>query len=1071
MSEKLTPLLAQYRKIKEQHKDTLLLFRVGDFYEMFYEDAAIGAKALNLTLTSRPHGPDNRIPLAGVPAKALDTYVGRLVAQGFKVAVCDQLELPDARKPVVRRDVVEVITPGTVTNPNLLEAKRNNFLLALSPAADRYGIAFADVSTGEFSVAEVPAESLVEEIQKIDPTEILIPHTWERTIQNSETGNQNSECPKPPDSGLSGPRSGPRNSAPSTSPPKTLDSGLWTLHSEFTPLDDYYFTQDYAFDKLSTHFGVANLDGFGIGTMTEGICAAGAILHYLEETQRTALNHIRKISPYQSGDFLLIDRISRRNLELVERTDYEDGRPTADGTLLSVLDRTHSPAGTRLLRRWVLAPLLNVEAIRARQDAVEELSHAGSPLDEIESLLDRIGDLERISSRIALERANARDLVALRSWLDLAPEIKKALGCTASSNSAICNRQSAILNHIGTGIEDFSAVTTDIGSNLVDDPPLAVNEGGMIRPGANAELDELRALASDTKGYIARLQETERERTGIPNLRVRFNSVFGYYIEVTKSYLGQVPKNYLRKQTVVNAERFITPELKEHEARVLNAEDRIKQLELELLSALRKRVAAETGRVLALSALLAELDALASLARVARDSGYTRPVVDDSTMLEIIGGRHPVVERLLAHQFIANDARLSANDERQPPNAEVGDPELAVRSSEIGVRTSDFPQIVILTGPNMAGKSTYLRQVALIAIMAQVGSFVPATSARVGVIDKVFTRIGASDDLSRGVSTFLAEMTETANILNNATTRSLVILDEIGRGTSTSDGVAIAWATVEYLHGGHKQTIQNPESRNQNPECPEPPASGRSAPGPRLRDSAPSSSPPITLDSGLWTLNSGLSGPHPESPDSGLWTLSSGLSSPRPKTLFATHYHELTDITQLLPRCANFSFTVREQNGQVLFMRKLKPGPADKSYGIAVAKLAGLPSSVISRAQQVQADFEKGEALSIGQLAPESDLALAADGKPGLYRAPGAPRGCPEFSGGVAMAADKPHKKSEVRTPNAEVPSSSFGARRSDLSEAVLAELSSADLDNLSPLQAFDLLLRLKQRLQEPKPD
>ena len=944
MSEKLTPLLAQYRKIKEQHKDTLLLFRVGDFYEMFYEDAAIGAKALNLTLTSRPHGPDNRIPLAGVPAKALDTYVGRLVAQGFKVAVCDQLELPDPRKPVVRRDVVEVITPGTVTNPNLLEAKRNNFLLALSPTADRYGIAFADVSTGEFSVAEVPADSLIEEIQKIDPTEILVPQS-------------------------SAPESGTR----------PLESSNPRILSSATRIDDYYFSQDYAFDKLSTHFGVANLDGFGIGTMTDGICAAGAILHYLEETQRTALNHIRKISPYQSGDFLLIDRISRRNLELVERLSFEDQRPTTEGTLLSVLDRTSSPAGTRLLRRWVLAPLLNVGAIHARQDAVEEFSHAGSPLDEVESLLAKLGDLERISSRIALERANARDLVALRTWLDLAPQIKQVLG----HSSLITHRSSLLLSRICDGIDDFSAVTADIAHTLVDDPPLAVNEGGMIRPGANKELDELRSLASDTKGYIARLQETERERTGIPNLRVRFNSVFGYYIEVTKSYLGQVPKNYLRKQTVLNAERFITPELKDHEARVLNAEDRIKQLELEVLSALRKRVAAETGRVLTLSGLLAELDVLSSLARVARDSGHTRPVVDNSTVLEIVGGRHPVVERLLAHQFIANDARLSANVEGEMSNAECP-------TSEFGLRHSDFPQIVILTGPNMAGKSTYLRQVALIAIMAQIGSFVPATKARVGVIDKVFTRIGASDDLSRGVSTFLAEMTETANILNNATTRSLVILDEIGRGTATSDGVAIAWATVEYLHG----KVESEEGAM--------PKSGHS------------SFPPPT----------------------------SGSPSPRPKTLFATHYHELTDITQLLPRCANYSFTVREQNGQVLFMRKLKKGPADKSYGIAVAKLAGLPSSVISRAQQVQADFEKGEALSINQLAPQSDLALAADRSPSDSLPP-------------APCSSLLSPQSSLLNPES----------------SVLADLKSANLESLSPLQAFDLLLRLKQRLAEERPD
>jgi DNA mismatch repair protein MutS len=921
VSKKLTPLLAQYRKIKRQHEDTLLLFRVGDFYEMFYEDAATGAKALNLTLTSRPHGPDNRVPLAGVPAKALDTYIGRLVAQGFKVAVCDQLEQPDARKPVVRRDVVEVITPGTVTNPDLLESRRNNFLLALSPAGDRYGIAFADVSTGEFSVAEIPADSLVEEVQKIDPTEILVPQAWE--------------------------------------------PGGTDLRLKPTRLDDYYFTQDYAFDKLSTHFGVANLDGFGIGAMTEGICAAGAILHYLEETQRTALSHIRRIVPYHSGDFLLIDRISRRNLELVERLSSENHRPTTDATLLSVLDRTHSPAGTRLLRRWVLAPLIDVAAIRARQNAVEELSRAGSPLDAIESQLGRLGDLERISSRIALERATARDLVALRNWLDVAPLARQSLSSSRASRLAL----------IRDGIGDFSAVTADIGGMLVDDPPMAVTEGGMIRPGANADLDELRSLAADTKGFIARLQQTERERTGIPNLRVRFNSVFGYYIEVTKSYLSQVPKNYLRKQTVLNAERFITPELKDHEARVLNAEERIRQLELELFSALRKRVAAETGRILELSGLLAELDALAGLARVARDTGYTRPVVDESTALEIVDGRHPVVERLLAHQFIANDTALASGDQRNRSSAGADVTPRDLQAPASAPPSSVVPQIMIITGPNMAGKSTYLRQVALIAIMAQVGSFVPAKRARIGVIDKVFTRIGASDDLSRGVSTFLAEMTETANILNNATTRSLVILDEIGRGTATSDGIAIAWATVEYLHGGTKEA---PYRETGNPRTP---AFG-------------------TTPGGSWTPGT----PH----------------SARPKTLFATHYHELTDVAPLLPRCANFSFTVREQHGQVLFMRKLKPGPADKSYGIAVARLAGLPRGVIERAKQVLADFEKGEELSVGRLAPDSDLALAADRAPENH---------------------------------------------------VLEELKSADVEELSPLAAFDLLRKLKRRLSETEPD
>jgi len=865
MSERLTPLLSQYRRIKEQHRDALLLFRVGDFYEMFYEDAETGAKALNLTLTSRPHGPDVRVPLAGVPAKAIDTYIAKLVAQGFKVAVCDQMELPSPGKPVVRRDVVEVITPGTITTPGLLQERRNNYLLALAPAGDKYGLAFADVSTGEFSVAEVPAQALPEEIQKLDPAEILLPET-------------------------------------------TSDSNLPDLRPGPTRLDDYYFTQDYAFDKLSTHFGVANLEGFGVAELTEGICAAGAVLHYLEETQRSSLAHIRKLSPYHAADFLLIDRISRRNLELVERIQPEDKRARTDNTLFSVLDRTRTPAGARLLRRWVLAPLLDVQAINQRQEAVAELVAPESRLNEVQTVLSGIGDLERVSSRVALERCHARDLIGLRNWLAMTPKSRELLSGSSAS----------LLARIRDGIEDFSGVVQDVSATLVDDPPLATNEGGLIRSGANPELDELRALAADAKSFIARLQDSERRRTGIPNLRVRYNSVFGYYIEVTKSYLASVPKNYLRKQTVLNAERFITPELKEYEAKVLNAEDRMKRLEYDLFCELRRRVGRETSRILALSSLLAELDALAGLAQVARERGYARPVVDDSTVLEIDAGRHPVVETMLAEQFIANDTRLDTDDQ----------------------------QIIILTGPNMAGKSTYLRQVALITIMAQVGSFVPARRARIGVVDKVFTRIGASDDLSRGVSTFLAEMTETANILNNATTRSLVILDEVGRGTSTNDGLALAWAAVEYLHG----QLQ-PQSSN------------------------------------------------------------------RPKTLFATHYHELTDITMLLPRCRNYSFTVREHQDQVLFLRKLKQGPADKSYGIAVAKLAGLPKAVIERARQVLAGFERGEQVSLSRLVP-TDLPLAADAPP---------------------------------------------------EHPVLQRLQSVDVNRLSPLEALNLLVELTRLLSEEK--
>ncbi|HDQ99029.1 MAG TPA: DNA mismatch repair protein MutS [candidate division WOR-3 bacterium] len=865
-----TPLLEQYRRIKQQHEGALLLFRVGDFYEMFYKDAEVGAKALNLTLTSRPHGHGNRVPLAGVPAKSLDTYVARLVARGFRVAICEQLEPPSARKPVVRRKVVEVITPGTLIRPGLLEEKRSNYLMALSPAGDTCGMAFADVSTGEFLLAEVPLSSLGEEVQKIEPRELLIPETW------------------PED--------------------RRLPDGI-----EVTRIEDYYFTEDFAFDRLTSHFGVAGLEGFGVGELTQAICAAAAVLEYLERTQQSALPHITRLAPYRTTEHLLIDRISRRNLELVERIHPD--RDAGEGTLLAVLDHTVTPAGGRMVRRWLMAPLVSPAAINLRLDAVEELAEPGAALGPLRDLLSTIGDIERVASRIALERANARDLVGLGSWLSKIPAVRAALAGWHGKDAPAL--KSERLTAIRDGIEDFSPLVGDIGRILVESPPLALNEGGLIAPGVNAELDELRDISHNAKGFIAELQERERKNTGIPNLRVGYNSVFGYYLEVTKSWLGQVPSDWLRKQTLASGERYITPELKEYETKVIHAEERIKTLEFDLFAALRRRVGQETERLIRLALLLAELDVLAGFAEAARERRYIRPVVDESGLLEIIRGRHPVVETMLERPFMPNDTRLD----------------------------NDTEQIAIITGPNMAGKSTYLRQVALIAIMAQAGSFVPAARARVGVVDKVFTRIGASDDLARGVSTFLAEMTETANILNNATSRSLVILDEVGRGTATNDGLAIAWAAVEHLHG--------PENR-------------------------------------------------------------------RPRSLFATHYHELTDITVLLPRARNYNFAVRERTNGVTFLRKLNPGPAGKSYGIAVARLAGLPAEVISRARELLERFEAGEQRAVLGLLPGSEAG----------REPG------EFTR-VAESPAEPHP--------------------------VVSHLLESDPDHLSPLEALTLLAELRR--------
>ncbi len=823
MAERLTPLLAQYRRIKERYPETLLLFRVGDFYEMFYDDAEIGARALNLTLTSRPHGPNIRVPLAGIPAKALDTYVARLVAQGFKIAVCDQLEEPDRNKPIVHRDVVEIITPGTVTRTPLLDEQKNNYLMALSPGSEIWGMAFTDLTTGEFVVGEIKSANILEEIAKIGPAELLLPQNWS---DNLSIENQ----------------------------------------YHITRVDDYYFTEEFAFDKLTSHLEVLNLGGFGIEHLTEGICAAGAMLHYLEHTQRSALPHLRRVTPYIVSEYLLIDRISRRNLELIESLHPQEGKYETSKTLLWVLNGTKTPGGARLLRRWILAPLQSVEKINRRLDAVAELKQRVASLSELQGLLSKIGDIERIGSRIALERANARDLIALRNWLEVIPEVKNFLAEFRSERLVqICN-----------SMHDFKAITNDISQVIVDDPPAGITEGGLIRTGYNQELDELRAIAGNAKEFIARIQATERQRTGIPNLRVGYNSVFGYYIEITKSYLSLVPKNYIRKQTVVSGERFITPELKEYEAKILNAEERIKTLEYELFLELRRRIAPYTNQIFDLANVLAELDVFAGLASIANERNYVRPIVDESRAIEIKSGRHPVVEAMSKQPFIPNDTLIDSKEQ----------------------------QILIITGPNMAGKSTYLRQVALIVIMAQMGSFVPAAHARIGIVDKIFTRIGASDDVARGVSTFLAEMIETANILNNATPRSLVVLDEVGRGTATYDGLAIAWATVEHLHGDEKF-------------C--------------------------------------------------------------PRTIFATHYHELTDIAALLPRVRNYSFDVREKGDQVLFLRKIKPGPADKSYGIAVAKLAGLPMPVINRAKELLIRFTKQEEINISQFNAPIETLLAAE--------------------------------------------------------------------------------------------
>lgn len=856
--ETLTPLLAQYHQIKKKYQDAILLFRLGDFYEMFYEDAKIAAKVLGLTLTARSYGKSEKIPLAGIPYKSLDSYLAKLVKAGYKVAICEQLEIPETSQKIIKRDVVEVLTPGAIARPSLLEEKKNHFLLAIF-LEKNCGLAYCDISTGDFYVSLIAKEDIKEEILKIDPKEIIYP-------------SDNKEIEE-------------------------------ILKNDFclTPLETYYFSYDFAYEKLKNFFRVNNLAGFGIENLPETICAAGACLHYLEETQKGALNNISKITYQESKNYLVLDKPTRRNLELLER--ISDG--SFEGSLLSVIDKTLTPQGGRLLRRWLLYPLLAIDEINARLSAVEKIYSSYSLMKELENLLGNIGDLERIASRVATERANGRDLVNLKEWLKFSLPLKTIL----------LNSDNERLKNLGEKIADFQPLIEKIEKTIVDDPPPTITEGEIIKEGVSELLDELRTIAKNAKDYILKIEEKERKRTNIPTLRIGYNSVFGYYLEVTKSYVKYVPKDYLRKQTLANAERFITPELKEYETKILTASERIKALEYELFINLRKEISKEMKEVFEFAKVVAEIDVYLSLAKVAKEKNYVKPIVDNGDEIVIKEGRHPVVEELLGESFIPNDTYLN----------------------------NTTHQILLITGPNMSGKSTYLRQVALIVILAQIGSFVPCRYCKIGIVDKIFTRIGASDDLSRGVSTFLAEMQETANILNNATERSLVILDEVGRGTATYDGLAIAWATTEYLHS------------------------------------------------------------HPKT---------------RPKTIFATHFHELTDIARYLPRVKNYTFLVKEQGEEIIFLRKLVEGRSSRSYGIEVAKLAGIPKEVIERAREVLKYLESGEEVSLKGLKEKNPLQLTL-----FY----------------------------------------------PIEHPILEELKKLNLNELSPIEVFQIVLNWQKRLKEEK--
>ena len=796
-------MMQQYQDARARHPGMLLLFRMGDFYELFDADAELAARLLGLTLTSR----DKTVPMAGFPHHQLENYLHKLIQTGQRVAICDQVEDPALAKGLVRRDVTRVVTPGTITEDNLLDPRTANFLAALHADKDVVGLAWLELSTGQFQATDVAWESLAEELARLQPAETLIAErlaTHDRACEDQRS------------------------------------RALALLASRATARPDWNFEPDSARACLHRHFGVSTLEGFGFQEKQPCLCAAGALLLYVQETLKADLGHIRRLEPFQSKQFLLVDEVTRRSLELT-RTMREGKR---EGSLLAVLDRTVTAMGARLLHEWLVAPLTQPEAIEARLDAVAELMEENDLRRDLRASLAEVFDLQRLTARVSTGRASPRDLGAVARTLRLLPRLK----------ARITARRGALLRRLEAELELCPDLRETLDAALVEDPPLSARDGGLIKPGFNAELDELRTIMRGGKEWIARFQADEITRTGINSLKVGFNKVFGYYIEITHTHASKIPADYQRKQTLKNAERYITPELKEYEEKVLSAEEKSHQREYDLFLALRDQVAGQTHRLLQTGQVLAQLDVLAGLAELAVSRQYVRPELCDGQVLDIRDGRHPVLEQLLPPgTFVPNDVVL--------------DP--------------DNGLLWLITGPNMSGKSTFIRQVALLALLAQMGSFVPARSARIGIVDRIFTRVGASDELGRGHSTFMVEMTEAANILNNAGPRSLVILDEIGRGTSTYDGVSLAWAITEYLHN--------------QVGC---------------------------------------------------------------RALFATHYHELAQLAETLPGLRNYNVLVREWQEDIVFLHKIAAGSADKSYGIHVARLAGIPGDVLDRAKQVLAELE-----------------------------------------------------------------------------------------------------------------
>ena len=870
---KLSPMMQEYCKTKEEYKDCILFYRLGDFYEMFFDDALLVSKELELTLTGKDCGLEERAPMCGIPFHAADTYINRLIERGHKVAICEQVEDPKKAKGLVKRAVIRVVTPGTTLDATSLDESKNNYLMSIVSIADRFGCAIADITTGDCFLTEVPnSQKLVDEINKFSPAEIICNDSFFMSgVDTDDLKERLGIC--------------------------------------IFSLDAWYFDDDTCRKELREHFHVTNLEGLGISDYDSGIIAAGALFLYLKETQKTALSQMTTIRPYTAERYMLIDSSSRRNLELVETLREKQKR----GSLLWVLDKTKTAMGARTLRSFVEQPLIDAEEINRRLEALEELNEKPMLRDEIREYLNPVYDLERLVSRISFKSANPRDMVAFASSLEMIPYIKQVLK----------DFQAPILKEIYEDMDSLEDITDLIKHAIVDEPPLAQKDGGIIREGFNEDVDKFRSARTDGKKWLTELETKERERTGIKSLKIKYNRVFGYALEVTNTFKELVPENYIRKQTLANAERYITEELKNLENMILGAEDKLYALEYELFSNVRDKVGQEVIRIQRTAKAIAGLDVFASLALVAERNHYVRPKVNEGGIIDIKGGRHPVVEQMIDNDmFIANDTYLDNTKKR----------------------------VSIITGPNMAGKSTYMRQTALIVLMAQIGSFVPADKAVVGIVDRIFTRVGASDDLASGQSTFMVEMTEVANILRNATAKSLLILDEIGRGTSTFDGLAIAWAVIEHIS------------------------------------------------------NTKLCGA---------------------KTLFATHYHELTELEGKLSGVTNYCIAVKEKGDDIVFLRKIVKGGADKSYGIQVAKLAGVPDSVINRAKELVEELSDADIT-----AAVKDLA-------------------------------SPKKK-----PKVEMDMEQMSLFDTVQDNDIIEELKGIDIGNLTPMEALNTLYNLQNKIK-----